>query len=208
MENAAKLVVLGAFFDFADGFVARYINAQSSIGKDLDSLADLVTFGVVPGFIVYKLLGIYSSNPYFPNIGLSIPIFSAIRLAKFNNDSRQSVDFIGLPTPANALFFISLPLILFSDNTGLAKYIFTTPFLMTATVVSCFLMVSEVKLFSLKIKQFNLKANFYPLLLIVGANILFFSISYTAIPFIIILYIILSLVKSGLQPNIQSKTKK
>lgn len=195
MVNASYLVFLGAAFDFADGLVARALNAQSSIGKDLDSLADMVTFGVVPGFAMYKILGIYATGSYIPNIALLIPLFSAWRLAKFNNDSRQSVDFIGLPTPANAIFFMALPFLLINDTTGFAKYIITQQNLIALILCFCFLMVSEIRLFSLKIKKFSFSENLYPVILIVAANVLFFTIFYASIPIVIIMYILLSLIK-------------
>jgi CDP-diacylglycerol--serine O-phosphatidyltransferase len=138
---------------------------------------------------------------YLANLALTIPVFSAIRLAIFNNDARQSIDFIGLPTPANALFFMSLPLVLKYDKLALATYIQNPIFLSIAIVVSCTLMVSEIRLFSLKIKNFSLNKHIYHIILIIVANILFLTISYTAIPIIVILYIILSVIKNFLQPK-------
>ncbi len=196
LMNAAYFVFIGAFFDFVDGLAARALKVQSTIGKDLDSLSDVVTFGVLPGFVMYKILGIYSHNVYLPNIALLIPIFSALRLAKFNNDPRQSTDFYGLPTPANALFFVSFPLILFNDKTGISNFIFTTNFLSVIILIFCGLLVSDIKLFSLKFNKLSVKENFYPLALIVVSNLLFFTLFYSAIPLIIILYILLSLTKN------------
>ncbi|MFN0049800.1 MAG: CDP-diacylglycerol--serine O-phosphatidyltransferase [Cytophagales bacterium] len=196
LMNAAYFVFAGAFFDFIDGFAARLLKVQSTIGKDLDSLADMVTFGVLPGFVMYKILGIYATNPYLPNIALLIPVFSALRLAKFNNDPRQSVDFFGLPTPANAIFFVSFPLILFNDKSHLLNFIFTQNTLSAIIIIFCLLLVSDLKLFSLKFKKMNWKDNLFPLLLIIISNALFFTLFYTALPLIIILYILLSLVKN------------
>ena len=200
LQDAAYFVYAGAFFDFIDGMVARMLNAKSSIGKDLDSLSDLVTFGVLPGFSTYILIKIGTPNPYLPYIALLIPLFSAIRLAIFNNDTRQASDFYGLPTPANALFFISIPLILFTDNTGLKEY-FQHPYVLAfLSVLFSFIMVAPIKLFSFKIKKLSLDYdNLFPVILLVGSNILFFSLFFTAFPFIIILYIILSLLKNLLQ---------
>lgn len=196
---AAYFVFIGALFDFVDGFAARILNAQSIIGKDLDSLADMVSFGVVPGMLVYYILNIATENELIPYIGILIPVFSGIRLAKFNNDERQSVDFYGLPTPANALFFVSLPLIILFDTIGLKYYVLNTSLLVSCTLVFCFLMVSDIRLFSLKIKSFNLKDNLWVILLIIGANILFYTLFFSAIPFIVILYIVLSIIKNTLK---------
>jgi len=197
--NAAYFVFAGAFFDFIDGLAARALNVQSTIGKDLDSLADIVTFGVLPGFVMYKIMGIYATNPYLPNIALLIPVFSALRLAKFNNDPRQSLDFYGLPTPANALFLSSLPLILFNNKSGIFNLIFNQNSLSIIILLFCYLLVSDIRLFSLKFKKLSWQNNLYPLILIIVSNILFFSLFYTAIPFIIILYILLSLIKNSVE---------
>lgn len=199
MVNAAYLVFTGALFDFFDGLAARLLKAPSAIGKDLDSLADMVTFGLVPGYVMYQLLGLYSTNVYLPNLALLIPVFSALRLAIFNNDPRQSTDFYGLPTPANALFFVSLPLILIFDKTPVSGFFQNAAVLSAVVLAFCYCMVSDIRLFSLKIKSLNLKDNVYVVALIVAANLLFFFLFYAAIPFIIVLYIILSLVKNALE---------
>lgn len=193
---ASYFVFIGALFDFADGFAARILNAKSVIGKDLDSLADMVTFGVLPGFMAFYLLQQSSENELIPYLGLLIPVFSALRLAKFNNDSRQTTDFIGLPTPANALFFVSIPLIIIYDRTGLKPYFQHEYFMIGSIILFSFLLVSEIKLFSLKIKSLNFNDNQFVILLILGANILFYFLFFTALPFIIILYIILSIIKN------------
>ncbi|MDX2189880.1 MAG: CDP-diacylglycerol--serine O-phosphatidyltransferase [Bacteroidota bacterium] len=198
---AAYLVVAGAIFDFLDGMAARLLQAHSSIGKDLDSLADLITFGLVPGLIIFYIVRLSTENAYLPYVGMLIPLFSALRLAKFNNDPRQSTSFIGLPTPANALFFISIPLIISYDKSFLQPYFMNTIFLVTITIIFSLLLVSEIPLFSLKIKKLSIDQNIFPLILIVMANLLFFTLFFTAIPFIIILYIILSLIKNSLNPN-------
>ena len=188
-------VFFGVAFDFLDGLAARMLKAYSPIGKDLDSLADMVTFGMLPGFLIYYVLKTYTDIFFLPYVALIIPIFSALRLAKFNNDTRQTSDFIGLPTPANALFFISFPLIILYDSSGL-RFLFQNPiFIISCIIVFSGLLVSEIKLFSLKIKRLNINENIFPLILIVLSNVLFFILFFSAIPFIIFLYIILSLVK-------------
>lgn len=196
LAHAAYLVFLGALFDFSDGFTARWLNAYSPMGKDLDSLADMVTFGTVPALILYKIFGYYAINAYLPNLALALPIFSALRLAKFNHDTRQTTDFYGLPTPANALFWVSMALIAQNDTSTLARLILDWKTLAVLVPVFCFLMVADVKLFSLKFKKLKWQDNKYPLILIIIANALFFTLFYTGIPFIIILYVILSIIKN------------
>ena len=115
---AAFFVVLGAFFDFLDGFAARLLKVQGELGKHLDSLADMVTFGVAPGVVMYSFLSSFIEDSYIPYISFVIPLLSAVRLAKFNIDSNQSDKFIGLPTPANALFFVFIPLLFVLESFG------------------------------------------------------------------------------------------
>src|SRR5690554_2750457 len=110
--NAFIFVSLGIFFDFFDGFFARILKVQSPLGVQLDSLADMVTSGVVPGFVMFRMLSEYSANEFLPYFGFIITLGSCMRLAKFNIDTRQTDSFIGLPTPANALFILSLPLVI------------------------------------------------------------------------------------------------
>ena len=111
--TASYLIFLAALLDFGDGFVARLLKASSAMGKELDSLADMVTFGVLPAFMLFSLIGQEIDNQsVLPYSAFSIAVFSALRLAKFNIDPRQTDSFIGLPTPANALVVASLPLIL------------------------------------------------------------------------------------------------
>ncbi|TAF77805.1 MAG: CDP-diacylglycerol--serine O-phosphatidyltransferase [Bacteroidetes bacterium] len=195
---ASYWVYAGAGFDFFDGLAARLLKAHSNIGKDLDSLADMVTFGLVPGFVVYKLIG-FSNNEYLPYIGVLIPVFSAWRLAKFNNDTRQSVDFLGLPTPANAIFFVSLIHIILNAE-SLAFLNLDSIFILIPIVIAfCLLMVSDIKLFSLKIKSLNFKANLFQFILIISSVILFSILLFASLPIIVILYIILSLIKNTIK---------
>ena len=112
LANVAYYIWIAGLVDFLDGYSARLMDSSSLIGKDLDSLADLVSFGVLPSLLSYALLREFSTIPYLPYLAILIAVFSALRLAKFNNDERQSDTFYGLPTPANALFFSSLPLLL------------------------------------------------------------------------------------------------
>ncbi len=215
---SAYLVGLAAVLDFLDGFAARMLKAYSDIGKDLDSLADMVTFGVVPGLTMFKMLafltGGYASGNLFeqartnsslllPYAGLVIIIFSALRLAKFNNDTRQTDSFIGLPTPANALLICSLPLVF---NYGQAyqemDYEMFSGFFTDANnlaIVACFLsllLVTELPLFSLKFRNFGFKDNAlrYGFLLLSICTLLLFGVA--GIPLSIVFYILLSFVNN------------
>ncbi len=173
---AAYLVGLAAIFDFLDGFAARALKVTSVIGKDLDSLADMVTFGAVPGFVMHKMLEIgylvnhrdydlIVQNQWLTYIPILIPIFSAIRLAKFNNDTRQTDSFIGVPTPANAILICSIPLIVNWDTHFDLKHCEVIHFLIHPyalifiSVLMSILMVVELPLFSLKFKSFGWKGN-------------------------------------------------
>ena len=119
LTDASWMIIFAAIADFFDGMAARLLKVSSPIGKELDSLADMVSFGVAPGMIIYELIG---TSPY-NWIGLLIPVFAAIRLAKFNIDTRQTFYFIGLPTPANALFIASFPLIIAHDSSWQSIYL-------------------------------------------------------------------------------------
>ncbi len=200
LVHAAYLVGLAAIFDFFDGFVARLLNVSSPIGKDLDSLADMVTFGVVPGFVMYQLIriSVIAQNPnsndtsnslaYFAFI---IPVLSAVRLAKFNNDNRQTDSFIGVPTPANAIFICSIPLILEGDKFQFILNPFTLCFF---SLILSMLLVSEIHLFALKFKNFKWKGNEIRFMFIGLSVALIATIQLIAIPLIIILYILISIV--------------
>ncbi|MCF2488492.1 CDP-diacylglycerol--serine O-phosphatidyltransferase [Dyadobacter sp. CY347] len=191
------LIGVALVFDFFDGFVARLLKVSSAIGKDLDSLADMVTFGLLPAIIVYQLLmqsipdlfGIWKAYPAF-----IIAIFSAIRLAKFNHDPRQSDSFIGLPTPANAMLIASLPIILLTEAPFWKDIIVDTTNLLVLSVVMSFLLVMEMPLIALKFKHFGWKGNEFRFLLIGFTVVLILTLKILAVPAIIILYILLSVV--------------
>jgi CDP-diacylglycerol--serine O-phosphatidyltransferase len=206
---AALFVFLGIFFDFFDGFAARKLNVQSELGVQLDSLADMVTSGVVPGIIMYKLLSLavdmpeiakeWETNsfgfnlPLLPLIGLCVTLASAYRLAKFNIDEDQQTYFKGLPTPANTLLIISLPLIIEYQNNDLMNAIIINKwFLIALTVVSCYLLNSNIKLFALKFKDWGFKANATRYIFVILCIILLIVLKFAAIPLIILLYISMS----------------
>jgi len=204
---AAYLVGLAAIFDFFDGFVARLLHVSSSIGKDLDSLADMVTFGVVPGFLIFQLLRtsieIYNQNnvPISSNIAFIafiIPILSAIRLAIFNNDTRQTESFIGLPTPANAILISAIPLILEYNN---FEFILNPLFLCILSIVLSILLISEIPLFALKFKHFKWKDNEIRYVFLGLSFVLLISLQFLGIPLIIIMYIVLSVLNNLIKKN-------
>jgi len=217
LHYASYLILLACVFDFFDGFAARALKVSSPIGKELDSLADMVTFGVLPGLIMFKGInyighcmeqgnGInqffattgFFGNSYWSYLALLIVIFSAVRLAKFNIDTRQLDRFIGLPTPANALFISALPFVL-PYFTIHQEYLmgFWVVLLILCLLLS-YLLVAELPLIALKFKNFGWKDNKMRYLLIISALVLFVILNIPAIPIIIILYIILSLVKNKL----------
>ncbi len=205
LEWAAYLVFLAAVFDFFDGFVARVLKVHSDMGLQLDSLADMVTFGLVPGAIMFRLLQlsdpslIYANEnflKFFQFFPFIITIFSALRLAKFNIDERQTESFIGLPTPANTLLIVALPLILQHDTFHLSGLIRNPYFIVILSVVLSYLLVAEIPLFSLKFKNFTWKQNRYQYILLSSSVILFLIFFYVAIPVIVLLYIFLSVIRN------------
>ena len=215
---AAVFVFLGIFFDFFDGLLARKLNVQSPLGIQLDSLADMVTSGLVPGIVMFKLLSLAVDAPFFvetsdawtssaswtdfkiswlPLMGLLITLSSAYRLAKFNIDEDQQSYFKGLPTPANTLLIISLPLIMEYQNSDLMNSIILNKwFLIGLTLVSSYLLNSNVKLFALKFKNFSFKDNAVRYVFIILTLILLVLLHFAAIPLIILFYVMLSLISA------------
>lgn len=214
---AAVFVFLGIFFDFFDGLAARMLNAQSEIGLQLDSLADMITSGVVPGIVMFQLLNmallgnmqtltdVFSAQGwnvgimnYLPLVGLLITVASAYRLAKFNVDSRQTSGFIGLPTPANTLLILSLPLILEYQYSEIVESVILNKWVLIGlTVVSCILLNAEISLFALKFKTWDFKSNAVRYVFLILCVLLLITLKFLAIPIIILLYILLSLVWKG-----------
>ncbi|MDA0316206.1 MAG: CDP-alcohol phosphatidyltransferase family protein [Bacteroidetes bacterium] len=200
MTNAALFVFLGIFFDFLDGFFARKLNVTSELGLQLDSLADMVTSGLVPALVLFHLLELtiapswdtYHILPYF---GLLVALASAYRLAKFNISTEQSSYFIGLPTPANALLIMSLPLILAYQNNDSYNTIILNPiFLITVTIISCFLLNAPIKLIALKFKTWKFSENASRYILIIFSIVALIVFKFAGIPLLIIFYIILSII--------------
>jgi CDP-diacylglycerol--serine O-phosphatidyltransferase len=198
--GAGVLLAIALLCDFLDGFVARLLGVHSELGKQLDSLADMVTFGVLPGFILYKLFGMaHTLAEPFPAwldyLAFLVPVFSALRLAKFNIDTRQSEHFIGLPTPANALFIYSLALIVSQSDNPSLNLVLLHPFLLSALAVVCsLLLVAELPLIALKFKNVELRENAGRFLLIAACLVLFIVFRLRALAFVIPLYLLLSLI--------------
>lgn len=196
---ASYAILVAAVFDFIDGLAARLLKAYSEIGKELDSLADVVSFGVLPSVIVFKLfllapqLGLISE--YINYSAFLIAIFSALRLAKFNIDTRQTENFIGLPTPANALLIASLPFIVAGSNSFLSAFILNPFFLFILSLGMGLLLVMEIPLMSLKFKNLNFNDNLYRYILIILAALLILLFKFVAVPVVIFLYILLSIIQ-------------
>ena len=198
---ATLIIFTGIVFDFLDGFFARKLNIQSKLGLELDSLADLITSGLVPGIIIFRLFKIPNdltfsiiSNEWFAYFAFIITISSAYRLAKFNIQENSKNFFIGLPVPANTILILSLLLIFHSSNHQIVIDIITNDFLLIAVVlVSSFLMNSNYKFISLKFDDYNFnKLNNSRYFVIVISFILFFTMSYTSIPVIFLIYFLTS----------------
>lgn len=208
---AVYMIFLSAIFDFFDGMSARLLKVYSEVGKQLDSLADVVSFGVAPSVIVFSMMKtlIFGSSilpplesiPFTTFLFLISPfliaVFSGLRLAKFNVDTRQSDSFIGLPTPANALFFVSLYIItLVSDNNLINHLIQNKVFLLILIIVFSFLLIAEFPMFSLKFKNLGIRGNKIRFIFVGLSAVLLILLQSIAIPVIIILYILLSAINN------------
>jgi CDP-diacylglycerol--serine O-phosphatidyltransferase len=210
-DEAFLFVCLGIFFDFWDGFFARKFKVSGELGLQLDSLADVVTSGVVPGLMIFKLLQdiqedstsvYYLTEEYYymgfvPYLGFIITLASAYRLAKFNIDTRQTDSFIGLPTPANALFIMSIPMIQFDGtHEWLVNALFNPFVLLIISLVSAYMLNAEIPLFSLKIKDFSWDKNKLQVFFLAIAATLLLFLGFIALPIIILLYVVLSVVNN------------
>ena len=201
LTMAAFFVLLGIFFDFFDGFLARKLNVASALGLQLDSLADMVTSGLVPGLIMFQLISqsLTGSEPYvdlLPYMGLLITLGSAYRLANFNISTEQKNYFIGLPTPANALLVLSFPLILeYQNNEAFNSVILNAWFLLALTLISTFLLNAPVKLMALKFKTWKFSDNIEKYTLLILALIFLMVFKFFGISLIIFSYLLLSVIK-------------
>jgi len=224
LEFTAVFVMMGIFLDFFDGLAARLLNVQSELGLQLDSLADMVTSGVAPGIVMFQLINrslsesewgmvgfekISKSDFFSGNVvsdlsfvfngyalfGLLIILASGYRLAKFNIDTRQTTSFIGLPTPANTLLIVSLPLILASGAPHWAELIIMNKwFLILLTFLSCYLLNAEVPLFALKFKTWDFDTNKLRYIFLIITLVLLVLFKFLAVPCVILLYVLLSLI--------------
>lgn len=212
-DEAFLFVCLGIFFDFWDGFFARKFKVSGALGLQLDSLADVITSGVVPGLMMFKLLldiqedvssKYYLTEDFYymgfvPYLGFIITLASAYRLAKFNIDTRQIDSFIGLPTPANALFIMSIPMIQFDGtHEWLVNALFNPFVLLGISFVSAFMLNAEIPLFSLKIKEFSLEKNKLQFFFLALSFVLLLVLGFTALPLIILSYVVLSVFNNTL----------
>lgn len=187
--SPAIFIWAAGVFDFFDGFAAKMLNVSSAIGKELDSLADVVSFGLLPAIFMYKLLEVYHHPLHLELVPLLIVVFSAIRLAVFNIDTTQTDSFKGLPVPANAIFITGLP---FVQAPALA-FIFTPIGLAIICLVFCFLLVSRLDLFALKFKHFKWKANEVRFTFLILSVLLLAIWQVAALSLIIVLYILMSI---------------
>jgi CDP-diacylglycerol--serine O-phosphatidyltransferase len=207
IEIALLLMVIAAFFDFIDGFVARLLKVAGDFGKELDSLADVVSFGIVPGAMLF-----FVQKTHFPQFAngsaltflqwilllspILIPVFSALRLAKFNIDERQKSEFIGLPTPATALFFASLCYTFISKPENILTHL-NQPIIVAITiVVFSYLLISEIPLFALKFSSFGWKKNVLRYTFILCSIALIAVLGITGLTGVILLYILFSTAKN------------
>jgi CDP-diacylglycerol---serine O-phosphatidyltransferase len=186
---AAYFVWAACLFDFFDGFSARMLKVASPIGKELDSLADVISFGLLPALVMYKLIAASTASDALPYLGFMIAVFSAVRLAIFNVDETQRDSFKGLNTPANSLFITSLPLI----QPQVGDWLYQTWVLIAITTVFSFLLVSRIEIFALKFKNFKWAENRARFTFLILSVLLLATLQVLAIPLIIILYIVLSL---------------
>ncbi len=196
---ALLFIVVGAVFDFFDGMTARLLGVSSPIGKELDSLADDITFGFAPSAIIFSYLCTFHIHLLFvPFLAFVMAAFSALRLAKFNLDERQALGFIGLPTPANALFWGALIV-------GASDWISTLPYapylILLGTFISCYLLIAEIPMFALKFKHWGWKGNEIKYIFILSCIPLLLLLRVSGIAIIIAWYILLSIITTKINPK-------
>lgn len=203
-ELAFWLVVISALFDFLDGFAARLLHSSSAIGVELDSLADMVSFGLVPSVAMFTLYGLLPQLSAMSADVVSwlqyatfiIVAFSALRLAKFNVDTTQSTEFCGLPTPANGLFCLSLAMLAVSGNVALSKEV-----VLIISVAMAYLLISPIRMFALKFKGFGWHGNEIRYLFIALCAVLVVLLRFYSVPAIILLYIVISTIRWAINSN-------
>ena len=228
VEFSPYFIFVAAILDFFDGFVARLLNQQGELGKQLDSLADIISFGLAPGVIMFVLLvevgfsqsiedGVLqtwvtelvnvNSVSLVPLTAFVIPFFSLFRLAKFNIDTRQSESFIGLPTPANTLFFMTFPLLISpnsietNESNELILLAMQPIIIIPIMVIMSLMLVAELPLFALKFKSFKWKGNEIRFVFLISCGILISILLIWSIPFIVLLYLLLSFIQNILRKS-------
>ena len=206
-ELAFWLVVISALFDFLDGFAARLLHSSSAIGVELDSLADMVSFGLVPSVAMFTLYGLLPQlsamsadlASWLQYTTFIIVAFSALRLAKFNVDTTQSTEFCGLPTPANGLFCLSLAMLAVSGNVALSKEV-----VLIISVAMAYLLISPIRMFALKFKGFGWRGNEIRYIFIALCVVLVALLRFYSVPAIILLYIVISTIRWAINSNKKS----
>lgn len=184
-------IAIAAVADFLDGFAARALHAYSELGKELDSLCDLVSFGVAPAIILFNLIFEQAPQQWVAWTVTLIPVAGAVRLARFNIDTRQTSSFIGLPIPANAIFWIGFSALFMQPGMQwLAQWYWFLPILL----VECWLMNSPIHIFSLKIKNLRSPENTPRWILIAAAAVFCFTLGLAGLMWLIVFYVILSIV--------------
>ena len=196
---------LAAVFDFFDGAAARLLHAPSPLGQELDSLADLVSFGVAPAMLLYHNLQLWTGSWGLPGVALFIPAMGALRLAKFNLDDSQATEFKGLPIPANAIFWIGATAWMQSHGEEwMHSHIYWGNLIVCAVIIGvALLMVSDMRMFSLKLKNFRIGENFFRYLLLLAAVVFVAIWGVEGFAYTIIVYVILSAIMAA--PSSRSK---
>ena len=187
------MIWAAAIFDFTDGFAARLLKVKSSLGKELDSLADMISFGVLPALIIFNLIDLNNGN-YLKYLALLIVVASALRLAKFNIDDRQNLGFIGLPTPASAIIVSSFPALTTNEN---LSFLLTPLSLVLISSFLSILMISNIRFISFKFNGYSFANNWEKYILLLTSLILIVFFQTSSIPFIFVLYFLVSLAKIG-----------
>lgn len=195
-EWAIIAIFIAAVFDFFDGFAARLLGVMSPMGKEMDSLADVVSFGVSPAMVLFcymtesaEIQHVSGWQSFLPYLIFIVPMFSALRLAKFNLDTRQTTSFLGLPTPANALFLSTLVLL-----PAEWTFIHNTYIILILAAITSWMLVSEIPLFAMKFKNFSWKDNRIKFIFLAGVIVLALIFTKIAVPFIVIWYLLLSMI--------------
>ena len=186
-QVAFVMIAAAAVFDFFDGFVARLLHAVSPLGKELDSLSDLVSFGLAPALVLYNMMTVAYPDSWLPFLTLLIPVSGALRLARFNVDINQATTFTGLPIPANAIFWIGFTHFFATHHAAMSQWV-----VIAVVVLFSFLMVCNLRMFSLKVHNLNVKENYKKFLLIIAFVVFLLLSGLTGLAWAIAFYVILS----------------